>query len=299
MKPFTIAGIGELLWDILPSGEKLGGAPVNFAYHVGALGAEGFAISTVGNDNRGLRAIAELRLLGMDTSCISTTAEYPTGFVDARLDSDGVAAYTFPDDVAWDHLVINATATARARRLDAICFGTLAQRSTPARLAIRNYINTMPDKALRVCDLNLRQKFYTPQIIDASLALCSILKLNEEELSILSGIYQLTGPIDDRLRRLRDGHNLEMVILTRGAQGSLLLSDTRLSRSAGKPATVVDTVGAGDAFTAAVVIGSLLGRDLDEIHETAAGLAAHVCGQAGAMPVVPETCRYSDDAKTA
>jgi len=299
MKPITIAGIGELLWDILPSGEKLGGAPVNFAYHVGALGAEGFAISTVGDDNRGRRAIAELQLLGMDTSCISSAAEYPTGFVDACLDSNGVAAYTFPDDVAWDHLVINAAAAARAGRLDAICFGTLAQRSAPTRLAIHNYVKAMPGNALRICDLNLRQRFYTPQIIDASLALCSILKLNEEELSVLSGIYQLTGPVDERLRRLRDDHNLEMVILTQGPQGSLLLTDTRLSRSAGKPATVVDTVGAGDSFTAAVVIGLLLGRDLDELHETAARLAAYVCGQAGAMPAVPEHCRYADDASAA
>jgi len=289
---FTVAGIGELLWDVLPTEEKLGGAPINFAYHAAALGAEGIPISSIGNDTRGNKALDFLAAKHLDTRCISISDDLPTGFVTIELDNAGVARYHFPDHVAWDQLTINQASQSVADRLHAVCFGTLAQRSASSRTTITRYLHTLPAETKRVVDLNLRQDFYSRDIIETSLELCSILKLNDDELATLAPMFGLSGSIPEQLHSLLREHHLELVIMTRGADGSILLSERELSDHPGTATTVVDTIGAGDSFTAAVTIGLLLQRPLDEINETASRLAAYVCSQSGAMPDIPETYSY-------
>ncbi|MCB2217569.1 MAG: carbohydrate kinase [Desulfobulbaceae bacterium] len=295
---FTVAGIGELLWDVLPSEEKLGGAPINFTYHAAALGGESIPISSIGNDSRGERALDFLAAKQLDTRCISISDQLPTGFVTIELDNAGVAHYHFPDHVAWDHLLINQAAQSVTDRLDAVCFGTLAQRNTASRTTIRHYLTGLPATTKRVFDLNLRQDFYSRDLVETSLELCSILKLNEDELATLASMFGLSGNTQEQMNSLLRGHCLELVILTRGAGGSILLSDEECVSHPGTATTVVDTIGAGDSFTAAVVIGLLLQRPLAEINETASRLAAYVCSQSGAMPDIPQIYGYrSNDVK--
>ena len=292
MKQTKIAGIGELLWDVLPDSEQLGGAPINFAYHVSALGAEAVAISTIGNDSRGNIALKELQNRGVNTSYISVLEQFPTGYVTARVDDKGIATYEFPDDVAWDHLAINIAAQQCAAELNAICFGTLAQRSDSARLTIQRYLETTSAKTVKVCDLNLRQNFYSRTTIETSLRLSTVLKLNDDELTFVSSLFLLDGAEHEQLEALRKYFDLELVILTKGSNGSILITEGEISRHQGIATEIVDTIGAGDSFTAAVVTGLLLNKTLDEINEKANRLAAYVCSQSGAMPPVPHHYRY-------
>ncbi|MBT8360322.1 MAG: carbohydrate kinase, partial [Deltaproteobacteria bacterium] len=218
--------------------------------------------------------------------------QFPTGYVTARVDDKGIATYEFPDDVAWDHLAINPAAQQCAPELKAICFGTLAQRSDSARLTIQRYLKTTSADAIKVYDLNLRQNFYSRTTIETSLKLATVLKLNDEELSLLSALLQITGSEHEQLATLRRYFDLELVILTKGGDGSILITEREVSRHPGISTDIVDTIGAGDSFTAAVVTGLLLNRTLDEINTKANGLAAYVCSQSGAMPSVPHHYRY-------
>lgn len=287
-----VAGIGELLWDVLPEAEKLGGAPINFAYHVSALGAEAVAISTIGSDRRGEKAIKELQSRGVNTAYISVSDQFDTGYVTARVDSKGVASYEFPDDVAWDHLAINSAAQQCAAELKAICFGTLAQRSDSARSAIQRYLGTTSEKTIKVYDLNLRQNFYSRDIIETSLKICTVLKLNDDELGLISSLFLLDGSEYEQIEALLTHFDLELAILTKGSNGSVLITREDISRHQGFAAEVVDTIGAGDSFTAAVVTGLLCNKPLAEINEKANRLAAYVCSQPGAMPPVPQHYRF-------
>lgn len=291
MKKYVIAGIGELLWDVLPGGEVLGGAPINFAYHVTALGACGIAISTIGEDQRGEKALAILAAHGLDTTTISVQSEYETGYVSALVDSTGVATYTFPDEVAWDHLQINTHAKALTGNLDALCFGTLAQRSAQSRQAIAAYVAAQAKHTLRVYDVNLRQNFYSREILLSSLALADIVKLSDEEMPVIAKMLGLHGDSRAVLTALVADFSLKMAVFTRGGTGSLLMTSTESSDHPGISATVVDTIGAGDSFTAAAVLGFLQGRSLDDINERANRVAAFVCSRHGAMVPVPENLR--------
>jgi fructokinase len=291
MHPYKVAGIGEILWDILPNAKTLGGAPINFAYHVTALGARGIAVSTIGDDQPGREALQRLQAKGLDTSGISIN-QFPTGFVTAQIDDQGVATYRFPDEVAWDHLSLNTEAATCIPELHAACFGTLAQRSDPARAAIHHFINQLPETTLKVYDLNLRQHFYSKKIIEKSLNTCSILKLNDEECTIIATMFNLTGTMQEQLRQLLAHWQLKLIILTQGDKGSILITERSRSIHPGFPTKIVDTIGAGDAFTAATVVGLLLGRSLEEINERANRLASYVCGQPGGMPKIPQSLRY-------
>lgn len=288
-----LAGLGELLWDILPEAETLGGAPANFACHAQALGAEAALVATVGSDGRGSRAREILEESGVDTSCISTVDHAPTGYVQAELNPQGVATYHFPDEVAWDHLLLNESALALAPLLHGACFGTLAQRSTVSRAAIYHFLSLLPPNALKVYDINLRQHYYSAEIIEHSLEICQILKLNDDELALLSPMLGLGGDQTDKLDALVRRWNLDLAILTRGGDGSLLISGDERSDHPGVPVEIVDTIGAGDAFTAATVLGLLFAKTLDEINEKANQLAAFVCSRAGAIVAIPEPLKYS------
>jgi fructokinase len=289
----TAAGIGELLWDVVGNNEQLGGAPINFAYHINALGGCGMPITSVGDDERGRRALAELSGRGLNIGTISTVTGYATGYVEVKTDENGIASYAFPPDLAWDHLRLNRQVNEMAAQLDAICFGTLGQRSLESRSIISAFIDSLPGQVVRICDLNLRQHFYSQEIIERSLARANILKLSDEELQIIAPMLSLAGHAGVMLRELMGRYSfLDLVILTRGAQGCLLLDASGVSEDLpGIPTAVVDTIGAGDSFTASVVLGRLLGNPLRDIAQHANRLAAYVCSCHGAMPPIPEEFR--------
>lgn len=293
MKPDTkkhpiIVGIGEILWDVLEHSEELGGAPVNFAYHAGALGAEAYAISTVGVDQRGKTALAELRGRQMSTEHITVLKEAITGYVLAQIDPEGIATYTFPDNVAWDQLTIDEKTRHLAKKIDAICFGSLAQRSTVSRQVIMNYLKKEAQQALKVFDLNIRQQFYTEDIIRSSMECADVLKLNDEEIVLITEMEQLTGDEETQLKLLVKRYGLQLAVLTRGGQGSLLVSPSQVSSHSGFQTEVRDTIGAGDAFTATTILGLLKGDPIETINENANRVAAFVCSCKGAMPPLPE-----------
>jgi fructokinase len=282
MKKYKVVGIGEILWDLLPSGKQLGGAVTNFAYHAYALGAEALIISRVGNDPLGREILDRLRALGLPTDGVSVDPTAPTGTVTVEVQPDGQPRFTIHENVAWDRL--EAVEIGEA---DAICFGTLGQRCPTACRAIIAAVSAA-SPALRVFDINLRQHFYSREIIESSLALSDALKLNETELPVLAAMFNLTGDARAQLAALAKQFDLRAVAFTRGANGSLLRADGAWSEHSGLRVKVVDAVGAGDAFTAAWTLGLLAGQPLDEINQRANEIAAYVCTQHGATPVYPK-----------
>lgn len=283
----VIVGIGEILFDIVNGSEELGGAPTNFAYHANRLGARGVVISTVGDDNRGHKAFKELELRELTTACISIHPGIETGYVLATVDEAGVASYKFPDNIAWDHISLRKEALDLAEQVEGICFGSLAQRSETSRDEIYRYLDLIPSTAIKVFDLNLRQDFFTKEVILKSLEYADILKLNDDELPVLAKILGVEGGQKEQLAQLVHSFNLRLAALTRGGAGSVLVSANRISEHPGITiADLKDTIGAGDAFTAATLISFLQGKDLDEINQRASEIAAKVCSHQGAMPVL-------------
>ena len=285
-----IVGIGEVLWDLLLTGPQLGGAPANFAYHAHALGAEAHVITRVGSDDQGREILRRFRDMGLQHGAVQIDERAPTGTATVALSGNGLAHFTIQDNVAWDYLVADEKAITLASSADAICFGSLAQRSESSRNAIQKLVASSPAQALRVFDVNLRQRFYTREVIERSLQLANVLKLNDDELPTLAAMFNLTGSTENQVESLARIFNLKVVALTRGANGSLLyqdLEDTRWSDCVSVPVKVVDTVGAGDSFTAALVLGLLTKMDLDEINAVANAVARYVCSQAGATPELP------------
>ena len=283
-----IIGLGEVLWDVFPSGAVCGGAPANFACHIAGLGERAAMVSAVGDDPLGLAAIAALEARGVDTSHVRVDPHHPTGTVDVAIDSAGVASYLFAADTAWDHLTWEPTLENLARSCAAVCFGTLAQRSNQSRQTIRRFVAAAPASSLRVFDVNLRQEFFDPETILESLKLASVLKLNAEELPVVAAACGEKGTsLLGTLQKIRQRHGLQAAVLTLGAEGSIIVTEREVSEQPGVAVQVVDTVGAGDAFTAAVVIGLLRGLPLAVIHRHAASVAAFVCTQHGATPKIP------------
>jgi fructokinase len=288
---FKVIGIGEILWDLLPQGRQLGGAPANFAYHARALGAEARLVSRVGKDTLGQEALERLMKLGLATELIELDDVAPTGTVTVALSTDGQPRFSIHEDVAWDF--IRGTAAARNAVADAhaVCFGTLAQRREPARSAIRSLVAAAPASALRILDVNLRPPYISKNHVEESLALANVLKLNEVELPQLAQMFGLKGDERSQITQLADQFNLHCIAYTRGADGSLIRAAGRWSENPGVRTNVVDTVGAGDAFTAAMTLGLLNRWDLDEISRRANDLAAWVASSAGATPSLPEKLR--------
>jgi len=287
VRELLAVGLGEILWDVLPDARMLGGAPANFAYHVNALGGTGIPVSCVGDDELGREALVRLVEAGLNIDAVTVDPGRPTGTVDARVDKSGVATYEFPDNVAWDFITIGDLALDLAAKADAICFGTLAQRSSVSRRAVHDFLRAAPD-ALKVYDINLRQDFFTAEVIAESLDVADVLKINDDELGVVAGIFSLPGGEEAALRALMKTHHLELGVLTRGGEGSLVVSPDSVVDCAGHPIEVVDTIGAGDSFTAALVVAYLSGMSLDEVGVFASRVAGYVCGHAGAMPDMPE-----------
>jgi fructokinase len=290
-----LVGIGEALWDMLPGGKQLGGAPANFAYHANALGGRGVVASRVGDDEPGRELLSLLASSGLETRHIQIDPGHPTGWVDVRLDAAGVPEYVIHENVAWDDLRIETPLLELARQADCVGFGTLAQRSPESRATIQALLgDTRPD-CLRVFDINLRQDYFSRELIHDSLSISKVLKLNDAELPVVAALLKLGAQGDDALRSLIDRYGLSLVALTRGAKGSVLYaSDGTISEHLGIAAHVVDTVGAGDAFTAALALGLLNDLPLDQINQHANQVAAYVCSQAGAMPQMPQSLRVPE-----
>ena len=284
---FNVIGIGEILWDLLPSGKQLGGAPANFALHARALGARSGVISRVGRDALGAEILQRLQTLGLPIAEIQADPSAPTGTVSVELSAEGQPRFTIHENVAWDFLALEKTALAAVAEADAVAFGTLAQRREPARGTIQALLAAVRPGALRILDLNLRQNYYSRELIETSLRLASVVKCNDAELPVLADMLGLRGSARQQIERLARRHAQRLVCLTRGAHGSLLYSGGQWADDPSQPVTVKDTVGAGDAFTAALTVGVLSGKPLDAINRRANQVARYVCSCEGATPPLP------------
>jgi fructokinase len=280
----VVIGIGELLWDELPDGKKLGGAPCNFVYHAQYLGAEAYVFSALGNDEDGHEIVRQLETKRLSTQLIQMNGK-PTSTVSISLDRKGVPTYVIHEDVAWDYLQIAADITDKMKVADIVCFGSLAQRSKTSHDTILTLLSSCKHDALVVFDINLRQHYYTKNLIEESLKRCNVLKMNEDELQILTDIFQLeSGSEEDRMAQLMAAYHLKLIICTKGAVGSTLMTPSQKSYLETPVVEVKDTVGAGDSFTAATMIGFFNNDSLPEILKKAVELSSFVCTQEGAMP---------------
>ena len=291
MKQYVV-GIGEVLWDMLPNGRKIGGAPANFAYHVSQFGLDGCVVSAVGDDALGDEIVNGLTSKGQNLKI--ARVPYETGTVLVEMDDAGVPQYVIKENVAWDNIPFTPELEELAKNTKAVCFGSLAQRGPVSRDTINRFLNAMPkdDDRLVVFDINLRQRFYTRQVIDNSIAKCNVLKINDEELDIVSRVFGFTE-IDpkDKCRRLMENYNLKMLILTCGANGSYVFTPEIVSFLPIPSVKVKDTVGAGDSFTAAFVSSILEGSTVREAHSRAVQTSAFVCTQSGATPALPDAIK--------
>jgi fructokinase len=303
-----VVGIGEILWDCLPDGKVLGGAPANFAYHAAQFGFEAYAVSAVGKDSSGkeiLAVLAEKRLNNLIES-----VDYPTGTVQVTLDEKGVPRYEICEKSAWDNIPFTPQMEALARNCKVVCFGSLAQRSKVSRETILRFLELVPDDSLKIFDINLRQHFYSKEIIHNSLVKCNILKINDEEVIALAKLFyncgsdsqsanaerclnlakikQLKSPEifeQDFCKRLLKAYGLKMVVETKGAIGSYVFTTDETSYIDTPKVPVADTVGAGDSFTGAFIAALLQGKSIREAHRLGVDVSAYVCTQKGAMPI--------------
>jgi fructokinase len=288
MKP-VIVGIGEALWDVLPEGKKIGGAPANFAYHVSQFGLDSLVISAIGKDKLGEEIIENFNEKKLTYHL--PEVDYPTGTVQVEIDQVGVPQYNIKENVAWDNIPFTKELEKIAKHTRAVCFGSLAQRSVVSRNTILSFLDAMPkdDDVLKVFDINLRQGFYSKEIICESLRRCNILKINDEELVTVSRLKGYPGiDLQDKCWILLGKYNLKMLILTCGVNGSYVFTPGNVSFQPTPKVEVADTVGAGDSFTATFISSIIKGLPVEEAHKKAVQVSAYVCTQNGAMPVLPE-----------
>lgn len=285
----TVVGIGEALWDMLPEGKKLGGAPANFAYHVSQFGFNSLAVSAIGNDALGHEIIDNFN--DKQLNFIMPQVDFPTGTVQVSLDKNGIPQYDIRQQVAWDNIPFTDELRNLAERTQAVCFGSLAQRSVVSRNTICQFLNAMPNTGneLKIFDINLRQNFFSKEVIVESLRNCNILKINDEELEVVSLMFNISPQLNtrDKCRKLLTEYNLKMLILTCGVNGSYVFTSDSASFIETPEVQVADTVGAGDSFTATFIASLLRGKSVQQAHELAVHVSAYVCTQHGAMPTLP------------
>lgn len=293
-----VIGLGEALFDCLPTGRKLGGAPANFAYHVSQFGFDSCAISAIGDDELGQEIIDTFDKVGLHY-CLPKV-DFPTGTVQVTLNDKGIPQYEICLGVAWDNIPLTEELLSMAKGAKAVCFGSLAQRSATSRATINAMLEAMPADTLKVFDINLRQQWYNREIIENSLHHCNILKINDEELDIVAPMLLSikTDPsaliAQDKEKTLRvcraliELYELRLLILTCGTNGSYVITKDACSFVETPKVEVADTVGAGDSFTGAFIAKLLQGADITQAHEIAVKVSAFVCTQSGAMPILPE-----------
>ena len=282
-----ILGIGELVWDVFPEGKQLGGAPVNFAFFAKELGAEAYPVAALGTDELGDEAIQMLKPSGLSLDFIQRNS-LDTSRVLVTTDENGVPQYEIVENVAWDAMECNTEVLALASEADVICWGSLAQRSEKSRESILAILDAAPETCLMVFDINIRQKFYTAEVIEESLKRADILKLNEDELPIVCELFGIEGTQAEQISQIIERYDLKNVIFTQGAVCSEVYDVAGLvSRMDTPKVEVADTVGAGDSFTATYVTSILLGKTPLQAHEMAVKVAAFVCTQNGAINPLP------------
>lgn len=283
-----VVGMGEALWDVLPEGKKIGGAPANFAYHVSQFGLPSCVVSAVGDDALGKEIIENFTSKGLNQ--LIAEVPYPTGTVQVEIDPAGVPQYEIKENVAWDNIPYTAHLEMLAEKTKAVCFGSLAQRNVVSRNTINRFLDAMPqnEDTLIVFDVNLRQGFYNKEILCNSMKRCNILKINDEELVTVSRMFGYPGiDLQDKCWILLGKYNLKMLILTCGINGSYVFTPGNVSFQPTPKVEVADTVGAGDSFTAAFIASILKGKSVQEAHSTAVQTSAFVCTKKGAMPTLP------------
>lgn len=283
-----VVGMGEALWDVLPEGKKIGGAPANFAYHVSLFGLPSCVVSAVGDDALGKEIIENFTSKGLNQ--LIAEVPYPTGTVQVEIDPAGVPQYEIKENVAWDNIPYTAHLEMLAEKTKAVCFGSLAQRNVVSRNTINRFLDAMPqnEDTLVVFDVNLRQGFYNKEILCNSMKRCNILKINDEELVTVSRMFGYPGiDLQDKCWILLGKYNLKMLILTCGINGSYVFTPGNVSFQPTPKVEVADTVGAGDSFTAAFIASILKGKSVQEAHSTAVQTSAFVCTKKGAMPTLP------------
>ena len=280
----TIVAIGEILWDCFPEGKQLGGAPFNFAYHAGKLGTKAFLLSAIGNDREGNEAKVKAESLSIETILLQIN-EYPTGTVVVKTDVNGIPDYRISSPAAWDHIERKERDKDIIQKADALCFGSLAQRNKVSRNTIQYLIDTASPSTLIVFDINLRQHFYTEETIVESLKKTDVLKLNEDELPVVCQLSDIDCKSEKKaIQAICSMYNIALIAYTKGESGSYLYNNEEFSFMESPKVNVSDTVGAGDAFTAALVTGYMDRMDLRRIHRRSIDLAAFVCTKEGATP---------------
>ncbi len=285
-----VVGLGEVLWDVLPEGKKLGGAPSNFAYHAGQfLGMDNtIAVSALGEDKLGeetIKALEEHQL-----NCLLPRVPYPTGTVQVQLDEQGIPTYDIKENVAWDNIPFTKEVEEVASSCRAVCFGSLAQRNVVSRETIHRFLDLTPKDCMKIFDINLRQNFYNKEIIKESLQRCNVLKINDEELVLIGRMFGYPGlDIENKCWLILGKYNLDMLVLTCGTNGSYVFTPGQMSFQETPKVEVADTVGAGDSFTGSFCAAILSGKPVTEAHKLAVEVSAYVCTQNGAMPTLPET----------
>lgn len=288
MNTDIIVGLGEALWDVLPEGKKLGGAPANFAYHTRQFGFNSMAVSAVGEDKLGDETLAALEAKGLGYNM--ARVPYPTGTVQVTLDDNGIPTYSIRENVAWDNIPFTPELEEIARNCRAVCWGSLAQRNVVSRETIHKFLSAMPSDGgrLKIFDVNLRQNFYSEEVLCDSLRQCNVLKINDEELVIIGRMFGYPGlDMRNKCWLILGKYNLDMLVLTCGTNGSYVFTPGNVSFQETPKVDVVDTVGAGDSFTGAFCSGILKGMSVAEAHKMAVDVSAYVCTQSGAMPVLP------------
>lgn len=281
-----IVGLGEALWDVLPEGKKLGGAPANFAYHAGQFGLDTLAISAVGEDQLGDETLSALEEKGL--KYIMPRVPFPTGTVQIELDAQGVPAYEIREGVAWDNIPFTPEMEKVARSCKAVCWGSLAQRHKVSRNTIHRFLDATPPTCLKIFDINLRQTFYDEEVIRASLKQCNILKINDEELVTIGRLFGYSGlDMSNKCWLILGKYNLDMLVLTCGVNGSYVFKPGAMTFLETPKVDVADTVGAGDSFTASFCAAILKGLSVSDAHQLAVETSAYVCTCNGAMPRIP------------
>ena len=281
-----VVGLGEALWDVLPEGKKLGGAPANFAYHAGQFGLDTLAVSALGEDALADETIEALKEHGL--KYVMPRVKYPTGTVQVTLSGDGIPAYEIKENVAWDNIPYDDDIRQIARSCRAVCFGSLAQRNVVSRQTIQRFLDDTPADCVKIFDINLRQQFYSKEVIKESLQRCNILKINDEELVLIGRMFGYPGlDIENKCWLILGKYNLDMLVLTCGTNGSYVFTPGQMSFQETPKVEVADTVGAGDSFTGSFCAAILSGKTVQEAHRLAVKVSAYVCTQNGAMPVLP------------
>lgn len=281
-----IVGLGEALWDMLPDGKKLGGAPANFAYHAGQFGLNTLAVSALGEDKLADETIEAIEKRNL--KYLMPRVPYPTGTVQVILDEAGIPTYDIKENVAWDNIPFTEEIQQVAKNCCAVCFGSLAQRNVVSRSTIQQFIANTPKDCVKIFDINLRQEFYSKEVIEESFRLCNVLKINDEELVIVSRMFELKG-LDqaEKCKELVAKYDLDILVLTCGTNGSYVFTPTEMSFQETPKVEVADTVGAGDSFTGSFCAAILKGINIKDAHKRAVQVSAFVCTQNGAMPTLP------------